>query len=423
LLKPGSKKPLLGRGQGRPMNFPFFISKRYLFAKKSHSAINVISVISIFGVAVGTMALVIILSVFNGFDEVIKSLFNSFDPDIKITLVEGKVFRPDSIKIEQLNKIEGVELIAEVLEETALLQYHNKQYIAIIKGVSPNFKKINNVEQKITEGKYILQNGQVPYSVVGQGVGYYLGITIDQTEPLIIYIPRRSADITDNPEEAFNKKYITPSGIFSIEQDIDSKYALVPIGFARKILEYTNEVSALEIKTKTGENIKNIQQNIQQILGPEFSVKDHYQQQELFYKIMKGEKWAIFFILTFILIVASLNIIGSLTMLILDKKKDIKTLSYLGADWKTIRKVFLYNGWINSIIGALVGLILGIIICWLQINYHFVKLEGSGSFVIDYYPVKLVFSDIFFVLITVLSIGFLTSWLPVRVISRKYFEV
>jgi lipoprotein-releasing system permease protein len=405
------------------MNFPFFISKRYLFAKKSHSAINIISIISIFGVAVGTMALVIILSVFNGFDEVIQSLFNSFDPNIKITLIEGKVFHLDSIKVEQLKKINGVEHVAEVLEETALLQYHNKQYIATIKGVSANFLNINNVEKKITEGKFILKNGQIPYSVVGQGVAYYLGVTIDQTEPLVIYIPRRNADITDAPEEAFNKKYITPSGVFSIEQDIDSKYILVPIEFARRILEYSNEVSALEIKTKTGENIKEIQEKILQIMGPGFSVKDRYQQQELFYKIMKSEKWAIFFILTFILIVASLNIIGSLTMLILDKKKDIKTLNYIGADWKTIRKIFLYNGWINSIIGAFIGLLLGLVICCLQIKYGFVKLEGSGSFVIDNYPVKLVFSDIFFILITVLSIGFLTSWIPVRVISRKYFEV
>jgi lipoprotein-releasing system permease protein len=405
------------------MNFPFFISKRYFLAKKSHSAINIISLISIVGVAVGTMALIIILSVFNGFDEVIKSLFNSFDPDIKITLIEGKVFPTDSLKIKRILKIDGVEQVAEVLEETALLQYHNKQYIATIKGVSASYIMINNLEKKITEGKYILENNNIPYSVVGQGVSYYLGITIDQTEPLIIYIPRRNSDITDNPEEAFNKKYITPSGIFSIEQDIDSKYAIVPIGFARRILDYTNEISALEVKVKPNQDVETIQTTIGQILGPKFCIKNHYQQQELFYKIMKSEKWAIFFILTFILIVASLNIIGSLTMLILDKKKDISTFSNMGADWKTIRKIFLYNGWFNVAIGAVLGLIIGLIICFLQIKYGFVKLEGSGSFVIDNYPVKIVVTDIMFVLITVFSIGFLTSWLPVRVISRKYFEV
>jgi len=404
------------------MNFPFFISKRYLLAKKSHSAINIISLISVFGIAIGTMALVIILSVFNGFDDVIKSLFSSFDPDIKIALVEGKVFHRDSIKISQIKKIQGVYAVAEVLEETALLQYHNKQFIASIKGVSDNFVKINNIEKKVTEGKFILHDGPIPYTIVGQGVSYYLGITISQTEPLVIYIPRRNAELSDNPEEAFNKKFVTPSGIFSIEQDIDSKYTIVPLNFARQLLEYSNELSALEIKINSGENIEKIQEEIKQIMGNSYSVKDRYQQQELFYRIMKSEKWAIFFILTFILIVASLNIISSLTMLILDKKKDIKTLNSLGADWKTIRKIFLLNGWFNAIIGALVGLILGLIICWLQIKYGIVKLEGSGSFVIDKYPVKIIISDLFFVLLTVLTIGFFTAWIPVRVISRKYFE-
>lgn len=368
------------------------------------------------------MALVIILSVFNGFDDVIKSLFSSFDPDIKIALIEGKVFKRDSIKISQISQIKGVYAVAEVLEETALLQYHNKQYIASIKGVSDNYVKINNIEKCVKEGKFILQNGQIPYTVVGQGVSYYLGITIDQTEPLVIYIPRRSAEFSDNSEDAFNKKYVTPSGIFSIEQEIDSKYTLVPLSFARKLLEYSNEISALEIKVNSGENVEKIQEKIKQIMGSAYSVKDRYQQQELFYRIMKSEKWAIFFILTFILIVASLNIISSLTMLILDKKKDIKTLNSLGADWKTIRKIFLLNGWFNAVIGALVGLILGLIICWLQIKYGFVKLEGSGSFVIDNYPVKIIVSDLFFVLLTVLTIGFITAWVPVRVISRKYFE-
>jgi lipoprotein-releasing system permease protein len=404
------------------LRFPLFISKRYLIAKKSHSAINIISIISLFGVAIGTMALIVVLSVFNGFDGLIRSLFNSFDPDIKITLVEGKTFIPDSVKHIKLQAIQGIETIAEVVEENALIQYRDKQYIATIKGVSSNFIAVSGVDKKITEGKFMLQNGVVPYAVVGQGVAYYLSVGLNLADPLVLYVPRRKAGISFIPEEAFNKKYIVPSGIFSIEQDFDAKYVLVPLQYARDILEYNKEVTALEIKVKAGENIDKVKNEITALFGTGFYVKNRFQQQELFYKIMKSEKWAIFFILTFILIVASLNIISSLTMLVLDKKKDISTFSHLGADWKTIRKIFLFNGWFNSMAGAIAGVILGILICWLQTKYGFVKLQGSGSFVIDAYPVKIVMSDIFLVLSTVLLIGFITSWIPVRVISRKYFE-
>ena len=378
--------------------------------------------ISVVGVAVGTMALVVILSVFNGFDSLIKSLFNSFDPDIKITLVEGKTFTPDSIKYAQLKSIQEIEAISETVEENSLVQYGEKQYIATIKGVSDNFSKVVGIKNKMKEGKFMLRNGVVPYAVVGQGVAYYLSLNINLTSAIVFYVPRRTAEISLDPEDAFNKKYVVASGTFSIEEDIDSKYILLPIDFARKILEYDNQVSALEIRVKDGENVDNTRDKIQQIFGANFSVKNRYQQQELFYKIMKGEKWAIFFILSFILIVASLNIIGSLTMLILDKKKDIITLNHLGADWKTIRRIFLYNGWINTVVGAIIGTIFGLVICWLQMSYGFIKLQGSGSFVIDAYPVKILLSDIALILATVFAIGFLTSWIPVRVISKKYFE-
>lgn len=401
--------------------FPFFISNRYLMAKKSYSAIHFISLLSIIGVAVGTMALVIVLSVFNGFDVVIKSLFNSFDPELKISLVEGKVFTPDSSKINSIKHINGVAEVATTLEENALFQYRDKQYIATIKGVSANYTSINSIDQHMTDGKYKLQNGVVPYAVVGQGVAYYLGMNVNLAEPLVIFVPRRLAENSMVPEEAFNKKYITPMGSFSIEQDIDNKYVLVPLDFARKTLEYDNEISALEIKLHSTANSDKVQGSIQQLLGPEYKVQNRYQQQELFYKIMKSEKWAIFFILLFILIVASLNIIASLTMLIVDKKKDIRILSHLGADWKSIRKIFLINGWLNTLVGAVFGILIGLLICAAQIRYGLVKLEGSGSFIIDAYPVKILFSDILLVFFTVLVIGFLTSLIPVKVISKKYF--
>lgn len=402
--------------------FPFFISKRYLIAKKSHSAINIISLISLFGVAVGTMALIVVLSVFNGFDELIKSLFNSFDPDIKITIAEGKYFVPDSSKYYQVKSIPQVDQISEVVEENALVQYRDKQYIATLKGVSPNFNQVSGIDKQIKEGKYILKNGRVSFAVIGQGVAYYLSVGLNFSDPLVIYALRRNAEVSMIPEEAINKKLIMPSGIFSIENDFDTKYIILPIDFTREILEYNKEVTALEIKVKPGSDINTVKKQIQSILGKSFNVKNRYEQQQIFYKIMESEKWAIFFILTFILIVASLNIIGSLTMLILDKKKDIQTFNNLGADWNSIRKIFLLNGWFSTLAGAIIGLILGILICYIQIKFGVVRLQGSGTFVIDVYPVKIILKDILLVLGTVAAIGFITSWIPVRVISRKYFE-
>ena len=340
------------------MKFPLFISRRYIFSRKSHSAINIISLISVIGVAIGTLALVVVLSVFNGFDSLIKSLFNSFDPDLKVVLVEGKSFVLDSAKYYQIKSLNGISEVAEVIEENALIKYGEKQFIATIKGVSDNFGKVSGVDKKIVEGKFQLQQGVVPFAVIGQGVAYYLSVNVNLGDPLTIYVPRRSQDISLIPEEAFNKKQITVTGVFSIQQDFDEKYVLLPIGYAQSLLEYKNELTALEIKVNDNTNTDEVQEKLQKILGTDFSVKNRFQQQELFYKIMKSEKWAIFFILSFILIVASLNIIGSLTMLIIDKKKDIKTLNNMGADWKTIRKIFLFHGWINSFFGAIIGIIL-----------------------------------------------------------------
>jgi len=403
------------------MNFPFFISKRYFVSKKSQSAINIISWISLGGVAVGTMALVVVLSVFNGFDDVIQSLFNSFDPDIKITLKEGKVFDLNADNIANIEHLQEVDKVTYVLEESALLQYGDKQYIAQMKGVSTNYPDSNPIKSKVSHGEFLLSKNNVPFALIGAGVAYYLGVDPNFVKPLNIYIPRRDADIND-AENAFTHQLISISGEFSIEQDIDAKYFIVPYDFASKALDYSNKVSALEIKLKDYSLVEKAQAKINQIVGTEFHVKNRYQQQEMFYKIMKSEKWAIFFILTFILIVASLNIIGSLTMLIIDKKRDIQTFGYLGANWKDIRRIFLFNSWINVIIGAVIGLFIGLAVCSAQIYFGFIKLQGSGSFVIENYPVKIVATDILLVFFTVIAIGYLTSLIPVRAISRKYFE-
>jgi lipoprotein-releasing system permease protein len=404
------------------MNSPFYIAKRYLVAKKSQNIINIISGISIFGVTVGTMALIVILSVFNGFDAVITSLYNTFDPDLKITIKEGKSFSDDLPELKKIQNMEQVRHYTEIVEENALLRYDEKQYIARIKGVSETYTDLTEIDKRMVDGDFILKNNNRDYAVIGQGVAYYLSIGLNFINPIVIYVPKRTGQITYNPDEAFNRQYIYPSGIFAIEKEFDSKYIIVPLDFARDLLEYKNEVTAIELNISTDANLDIVQKDIQNILGENYSVKNRLQQNELFYKIMNTEKWAIFFILTFILIVASFNIIGSLTMLIIDKKHDIFILRSLGADLKFIRKIFLLEGWTISIAGSLLGLILGSILCLLQQHFEIIKLKGSSSFVINAYPVQMELTDVLYVFLTVMLIGFIAAWYPVRNITRRFLK-
>ncbi len=408
------------------MNFPFYIAKRYLFAKKSHNAINLISGISVLGVAVGTMALIVVLSVFNGFDNLIRSLYDSFNPDLKITIAEGKTFIPDNDKFNKIKELNGVVDFAEVLEDKALLRYNKKQTIATVKGISENFREISGIDTMVTSGDFLLESDGEYYTIIGQGISYFLNVNVNVNPaylfPIAVYVPRRSEKVSMDPMQAINKKYIFPSAVFSIEQNHDSKYILVPLAFARELFGYDKEVSAIEVKIEKKTNLKNIQNKITEILGDKYDVMNRYQQDELFYKTMQAEKYVIFLILIFILIVASFNVIGSLTMLILEKKFDISTLRSLGTDLKTIKKVFLYEGWSISVLGAIAGLITGLLICFLQIRFKLIKLVGSGTFIIDAYPVNIEVSDIIAVLFVVVIIGFIAAWYPVRYITRKFIS-
>jgi len=404
------------------LNFSFYVAKRYLFAKKSQNTINVISTISVVGVSIGTMALIVVLSVFNGFDSLVHSLFNSFDPDLKITIKEGKRFSSDLPSIEELKNTEGVLYLSEVVEENALLKYGKKQYIATIKGVSEDFLKMSGIDTMIIEGNFSLKQGKNEYAVVGQGIAIKLNIGLNFVNPIVVYVPKREGRVSMNPEKAFNRRYIFPSGIFAIQQDFDSRYMIVPIEFARELLDFTTEVSALEIKIDPAYDSDDVQARIKEIMGESYDVKNRFEQEELLYKIMKTEKWAIFFILTFILVVASFNVIGSLTMLIIEKKKDISILRSMGAEIKRIRNIFLIEGWLISVLGAITGLTIGVLIIWLQKEFGLIKLQGSGSFVIDTYPVEIVLFDFILVFITVIGIGYLAAWYPVRYITRKYVK-
>lgn len=370
------------------------------------------------GLTVGTAALVVVLSVFNGFDAVVKSLINSFDPDLRITVIEGKTFLPEDAGKTKIMDLPGIAAITEVFEENSLVRYDERQYIATMKGVDEEFIHVSGVDSMIREGKFILQEGTRPYAVVGQGVAYNLRLGLNFIKPLIFYVPKRTGTVNMlNPTASFNRQAVFPSGIFSIEQDFDSRYVILPIDVVRTLLEYDKEVTSLEIKIKEGVDKETLQSEVVQIAGPSYEIKNRFQQNEVFYRIMKSEKWATFLILSLILIIASFNIVGSLTMLIIDKKEDIATLRNLGASNTLIRKIFLTEGWLISIIGSTVGVVLGTIISLLQENFGIVKIGGSGTFVIDAYPVQFQFQDILLVWLTVILIGFLAAWLPARSIA------
>jgi lipoprotein-releasing system permease protein len=405
------------------MNLSFYIARRYLLGKKSQNAINIISGISVIGVTVGTMALVIVLSVFNGFDQVVKSLFSTFDPDIRISAVEGKTFTPDPVAIQKIRSVPGVQALSEVLEETVLLLYGERQHIATIKGVDDSFQAVTGLDSMIYDGSMKLKDENRSYAVVGQGVAYSLGIGLNFINPMFVYsIDRKSRFNMAQPEESIRRDFIFPSGIFAIEQDFDSRYVITSIEFARKLLQYDNEVSSLEVKLDPEYETEEVQAEIISVLGKGFHVRNREQQNAVFYRVMKSEKWAIFLILTFILIIASFNIIGSLSMLIIDKKKDIETLRNMGAGKRLTERIFLVEGWLISCFGSILGLILGTGISWIQQRFGLIRLRGSGSFVIDAYPVKIESVDILLIWLTVLFIGFIAAWYPVRQISRKYLK-
>jgi lipoprotein-releasing system permease protein len=403
------------------MKLSLYIAKRYLFAKKSRNAINVISAVSVAGVSVGTMALIIVLSVFNGLEKMVSSIFNTFDPDIKITAAEGKTFEADTARLKLLAGVEGVLCYSLTIEENALLKYGERQYIATIKGVDENYLDVTDIDSSMWEGEFILQaeNGR-PYAVPGLGVSRYLGIRVNFT-PLNIYVPRKSGGSGLDGENAFNRKFIFPSGIFEVEKDYDSKYVYLPIEFARDITDNMGLVSAIEVNTIDQREPRGIKKRIAAIYGDEFLVRTRYEQQEIFYKVMKSERLAIFFILTLILVIASFNIIGSLTMLIIEKERDIEILRSLGADNDLIRKIFIFEGWLISIIGAAAGLVMGFLVCWLQQTFGLVRLQ-SESLIMDAYPVVLKLKDFLIVPATVLMIGYWAAWYPVRYLSRKFLS-
>lgn len=404
------------------MHLPFYIAKRYLISRKSHNIINIISIISVVGVTVGTMALILVLSVFNGFESLVLSLFNSFNPDIKIEAAEGKTISTADFPFGELQQTEGVAGYWEVIEENALARHEENQHIVKIKGVGPNYLDNSALTRFVVAGEAAVQQNGSEKAFIGAGVAYYLGIYIgDYTPPVSLFIPSRtSRSYSSLQADAFNQKVLDVAGVFSLQQEFDRDYVFIPIDAARNLMEYDDEVTSVEVDVVNEDEINRVKYRLEETLGESYSVKTRYEQQSLLYRVMRSEKWATFVILAFILIIATFNVIGSLSILIIDKKKDIAVLWSLGADKKMIKRIFIAEGMLISVFGGIAGLLVGGLIAWLQQQFGFVPLGGAGdSYIVDAYPVKVEWLDFLLVLLTVVLIGAVTVWYPVRQISRK----
>lgn len=405
------------------MNFSFYIARRYLFSKKSRNAINIISAISVLGVATGTAALIIILSVFNGFDGLLKKLYSSFDADIKITCDTSKTFVPTSILLNDLATLDCVDKYCLTVEETALLEYDEQQMIATMKGVDENFAYVTGIDSMIIDGMFLQEYYDSPVTTVGRAIAGKLNLSLDMLMPMKIHIPSRTAELHGNFQDAtaiINTRNIYPSGVFSIQQDYDEKYILVPLKFAQEILEYNNDVSAIEIKLKKDYSGEIAKQELRQLFDNAYTIADRHEQHMFLYKVLRSEKWAIFMILIFIVLIASFNIIGSLTMLIIDKKKDIGILMSLGAEDSSVRSIFFLQGLFITLLGAGLGLLIGGLVCWGQQTFGVISLGSGGSYIIDAYPVLMKVVDFFAVFAAVTIIGLLASWFPVRYLIKRF---
>lgn len=407
------------------MNFPFYIARRYLLSKKSHHAINIISGVSVCGVAIATAALICILSVFNGFQDMVADLFTAFDPQLKITPVTGKYMSADSKELKKVKTYKDLAVYTETIEDQALLMLNNRQAMATVKGVDDNFEDLTHIDDILVgEGEFDLGVDVIDYAVPGINVMQQLGSTEAFNNPIMVYAPRQGEEIElTDPSESFNQEELFSSGVaFKVNQTkYDNSYVITSIDFARRLFEREGEVTAVELRLKGGTNIDKAKAEISKILGEDYVVRDRYEQQEDTFKIMNIEKFISYIFLTFILMIACFNIIGSLSMLIIDKKDDAVTLRNLGATDKQIANIFLYEGRMISIVGAVIGLAIGLILCFIQQKYGLVKFgNDTSAYIINAYPVSVHFVDIIIVFATVIIVGFVSVWYPVKTLTNKF---
>lgn len=409
------------------MNFPFYIARRYLFSKKSTHVINIISGISVIGVAVATMALVVTLSVFNGFHDLVASLLTSFDPQIEVVPAKGKTAPADDPILTKIRNLPQVDVATESVEDQALAIYKGKQAMVKVKGVEDNFSELSHINDILYgDGEFSLHAANLQFGVVGIRLAEDMGMTADWDGQLKIYAPKREGQLDMmNPTEGFvEDSLISPGVVFSVKQArYDRDYVLTSIAFARNLFGQQGMLSQLEIRLKPGSDLDAVKAEMQEIVGDKYRVLDRMEQQADTFKIMKIEKFIAYIFLTFILAVACFNIIGSLSMLIIDKKNDVVTLRNMGASDKQIVRIFLFEGRMISAIGAILGILVGLLLCWLQQVYGLVSLgRSSGSFIVDAYPVSVHPEDIIIIFITVLAVGFASVWYPVRYFAKRLIQ-
>ena len=408
------------------MNLSFFIAKRYILSKKSTNAINVISGISVIGVAVATMALVVVLSVFNGFHDMVATLFTNFDPQIEVVPAKGKSINADDPKLVQIKGMEEIDVATESVEEMALAVYNGRQAMVTVKGVEDNFAELTHISEILYgEGNFSLHAGVLEFAIPGIRLAQNLGTEVKWEDCLKIYAPQREGQLDmSDPESGFVvDSVITPRTVFAVGQSkYDKNYIITSIGFARRLFDMQGMISSLELRVKPGNDIQAVKKQIQQITGDDYKVLDRYEQQQDTFKIMQIEKVIAYIFLTFILIVACFNIIGSISMLIIEKKNDAQTLRNLGARDSQIVNVFMFEGRMISAIGAVVGIILGLLLCWLQQTYGLVKMGNGASYIVNAYPVSVHYTDVALIFVTVIIVGWLAVWYPVRYMSRRLLD-
>ena len=406
------------------MNYEFFIARRYIFSKKSHNAINIISGISVVGVAVATMALVCTLSVFNGFHDLVASLFTAFDPQLRITLAEGSTIQANDSRLQKVKKLDCVAVYTPVMEGQAMVVLNGQQHVVTIMGVADNFSKQTHIEDILYgEGSFGLHADVLEYGVVGLQLAAKMNLNIDFTEPLQVYAPKRGERVNmANPLSSFNHQELqSPGVVFQVQQSkYDANYIITSLGFAQRLFDYQGRISSAEVKLKKGTSLSQAKKEIKALLGDTFVVQDRYEQQDDVFRIMRIEKLISYLFLTFILLVACFNIIGSLSMLMIEKKHDVQTLRSMGATDRQICNIFMFEGRMISLAGAVVGLLLGLLLCWLQQQYGFITMgESEGSFIVEAYPISVHPWDLVLIFVTVLLVGWAAVWYPVRYLSKN----
>lgn len=407
------------------MNLPFYIARRYLFSKKSHNAINIISMICVCGVVVATIALVCALSVYNGFNDLVAGMFSSFDPELKITPRTGKVFDPTTSDMQKVRELPEIAFFSETLQDNALIRYHDRQDVAIVKGVDDAYQHLSRMDSALIDGSFTLKDEVADYALLGVGLSSKLGARPGFASPLELYVPKRNEKINlSNPSSSFSREYAYIGGVFMINQQVyDEGYMIVPLTLARELFHYDKEVSAIELKLAENADLSSIKKQIKTFLGDEFIIQDRFEQQEASFKMMQIEKWMTFLILCFILAIALFNVVGSLSMLMIEKQDDVRTLRNMGASDSLIRRIFLFEGWMISGFGALIGIVIGLVLCLLQQSFGLIKLgQTAGAFIIDAYPVRVIFTDILVAFVTVAAIGFMAAWYPVHYLGKKWFS-